>query len=424
MERKKAISATPIQENHSTRKRPSLPHIIPAQAALSILVGAIICFDRYASAMEDKYIHALAAKELPQGLTGSVLQQAAFRQPDLLTIYGSSEMLSEPSASQQPSNLFASFPTGFAIYNISKTGENPLDIAQALAAIGPELRNKKVVISFTPGLFDRLESVDNEYSGNFSRMHAYALVFSPNLSMTLKQRFANRMLDYPGTFRHDMVLTLAVRNLANGGLASRLKYALIYPLGQLEALTIRMQDHFSVWNYIQTHPGINPVTQYRFQSIDWAAQLAQADAEQQSASSNNPFGVENNIWIKEYHQKVESNAIGSIDQKYLTLIEESKEWGDLELMLDVCREEGAKPLILGRPINGLLSKVAGISPEAQQVYYTKLEEIASNYHYPLADFKDHTNDRFFSIDEASHTSRKGWVLIDQVLDAFYHGILR
>ena len=407
------------QDHLSILENAALPHLIPALVAFLILAGALITFDRAASALEDQYIHALLPLQLPQVLNGSVLQQAALRQPDLLPVYGSSEMLSEPS-SYHPSSLFASHPTGFEIINLSKFGENPLDIAQELAALGPELKNKKIVISFTPSLFDRVDIGSDEYAGNFSRMHAYALAFSLNLSMTVKQRIAQRMLDYPDTLRHDMVLTLAVRNLAKGGLFSHLKYALVYPIGELEALIIRMQDHYEVLNYIQTHPEINPVNLDQSQPIDWDAQLTRAESEQQDATSNNPYGFENESWIETYHQEVETHPAGSGDQKYLSSIENSKEWGDLKLVLDVFQEMGARPMIISNPINGHLFSVAGISPKAQQVYYTKLEQMVSGYHFPLADFKDHTNDRLFSIDGASHTSRKGWVIIDRKLDAFYH----
>ena len=226
-------------------------------------------------------------------------------------------MLSEPKSSQQASNLFSSYPTGFAIFNISENGLNPLDIAQALAGLGTELKNKKVVISFTPTLFDRVGNKSDDYDSNFSRMHAYALVFSPNLSMALKGRIAKRMLDYPETLRHDMVLTMAVRNLSSGGKASRLKYALIYPLGLLKSLIMRLQDHYEVWDYIQSNPEINFVTLHRFQPIEWAAALAQAEAEQQAITSFNRYGIENYTWVGENHQTMIVHPAGSGDQNYL-----------------------------------------------------------------------------------------------------------
>ena len=277
------------------------------------------------------------------------------------------------------------------------------------------------MISFTPTLFDRVGIKSDDYDSNFSRMHAYALVFSPNLSMALKERIAKRMLDYPETLRHDMALTMAVRNLSSGGKASRLKYALVYPLGLLELLIMRMQDHYEVWDYIQSNPEINFVPLHRFQPIDWAAALAQAEAEQQAITSFNRYGIENYTWVGENHQTMIVHPAGSGDQNYLSLLESSIQWVNFELVLGILKEMGAEPLILSRPLNGLIYAAGGVSPQAQQVYYTKLESLVRGYNFPLADFKEYTNDRLFSIDYSSHTSREGWVIVDQTLDAFYHG---
>jgi poly-D-alanine transfer protein DltD len=78
---------------------------------------------------------------------------------------------------------------------------------------------------------------------------------------------------------------------------------------------------------------------------------------------------------------------------------------------------------MSRPVNGGLFTANGVTPEVQAVYYSRLEKLVSTYHMPLMDFKGYTNDPYFSIDEAAHTGREGWVVIDQTLDAFFHGKL-
>jgi poly-D-alanine transfer protein DltD len=76
---------------------------------------------------------------------------------------------------------------------------------------------------------------------------------------------------------------------------------------------------------------------------------------------------------------------------------------------------------MSRPINGTVYTVIGISPHAQQHYYNKLQALVNSYNLPLVDFQQYTSDRYFSVDGDSHTSREGWVIVDQTLDAFYHG---
>ena len=144
-------------------------------------------------------VNTLAPRGLKQGFIGSVLQEAAFGQSDLLPVYGTSEIyneIDENSANQ----FFQTYPTGFTVFEVASGGVASLEIAQNLAALGPVLKGKKVVISFTPSMFTIPEVDLKAYAGDFSRLHANEMVFSPFISFGLKQRTAARMLDYPDTF--------------------------------------------------------------------------------------------------------------------------------------------------------------------------------------------------------------------------------
>jgi D-alanine transfer protein len=416
------LPSKPHQENRSTHNPSPFNHLISVTVALLILIGAVIYTDRYASSLEDKYVHALAPLELPQTFAGIVVQQAAFRQTDLLPVYGSSEMLGNDTP-YGASVFFAAYPTGFNVIEIAKGGNTSLNIAQNLAAIGPGLKGKQVVISFTPIIFTAPRATDYAYAGNFSRLHAASLTFSPYLGMAVKQKAARRMLAYPDTLSKsaDPLLSFALQNLAGGTLYNQIMYALTLPLGQLDILIIRLQDHYEVWSFLQNHPNIQQTTQRQSRAIDWEAEIAKAGAQQKTLANNNPFGIENTTWLQEYHQVLEVSQPGSGDQQYITRINRSEEWGDLAILLEILKELGAQPLILSRPINGTLSTASGISEKGRNAFYTKLQSLVGVYNMPLVDFQQYTNDPFFSIDGSSHPSRKGWAVVDKTLDAFYHG---
>jgi D-alanine transfer protein len=319
-------------------------------------------------------------------------------------------------------DFFSTYPTGFEVFDINNGGATSLNILEDIGALGPALKGKKVVISFTTDMFNDLEVPPKTYAGSFSQMHANALIFNQDLSLSLKQKIAKRMLDYPDTLT-DPVLIFALQNLASGSAWNDFLYYLTVPLGKLEDLIIRLQDHYEVWSYINLHPQINPNVTRNPRNIDWTALLAQATAQQKAATSSNPYGIENDAWNKNYHGYLRVHKPGSSNQKFLTAINNSKEWYDLELELEVLQELGVRPLIMSRPVNGGLFTANGVTPEVQAVYYSRLEKLVSTYHMPLMDFKGYTNDPYFSIDEAAHTGREGWVVIDQTLDAFFHGKL-
>jgi D-alanine transfer protein len=70
--------------------------------------------------LERRYIHALAPLSFAHKNQGIALQKLAFRQPDLLPIYGSSELI-KPS-SKKAAEFFRSYPTGFTVFPVGKGG--------------------------------------------------------------------------------------------------------------------------------------------------------------------------------------------------------------------------------------------------------------------------------------------------------------
>ncbi len=105
-------------------------------------------------------------------------------------------------------------------------------------------------------------------------------------------------------------------------------------------------------------------------------------------------------------------------------MENSAEWTDLDIVLRILKDAGAQPLLLGRPMNADYYSAVGISESAQQQFYVKLHQVAQRYDVPVVDFQDHAQDKYFGVDPAPHTSREGWVYVDQAMDAFYHGVLK
>ncbi len=400
--------------------KPKYSHVISAAFALLLALGFLIYGTVYARSLEQKYVHVLAPLMLSQSNVGSALQQAAFQQPDLLVVYGSSEMLVE-NTPYRAFQFFQNYPTGFDVYEVAKGGATSLDIAQDLAAIGPELRGKKVVFSFTPTMFNAAEVNPLAYAADFSLLHANALIFNSSLSLQTKQIAATRMNDYPDTLSSDPVLQFAIQQLDCGCGYGTYLYDLAVPLGQLDTWVIRLQDHWEVLNYIWSHPKLNPQVVHKPTQIVWAKQIAQAVTIEKRYSNNNPYGIENQTWIKTYARVLSvRRKPGSADARFIQNLNKSKEWTDFELALRVLKEMGAQPLILSRPMDGPIWNAMGVSSQARHAYYVKLQNAILPYGFPFVDFANHDSDRFFSVDQASHTSREGWVYVDQVLDAFFH----
>src|SRR5437773_12187631 len=160
-----------------------MPHLAASLVALLLLGAAIGAGLIYARTLERRYIHALAGELFEQKNQGAAMQAEAFRQADLLPLYGSSELGKYPGPAD-PIEFFRTYPTGFSVFPVGNAGATSLTVLQALAAVGPELRGKKLVLSVTPGWLVLGDAADpDHYAGNFSRLHAGELVFNSDLGL-------------------------------------------------------------------------------------------------------------------------------------------------------------------------------------------------------------------------------------------------
>jgi len=389
------------------------PHLTSALVALSLFFGLVIGFTLYAHWTEDRYIHALAPLWLSQKAIGGALQKAALRQPDLLPIYGSSEL--HFGASETGLDLLATYPTGFMICPIGWSEMGPLSLALILAASGGAARHKKIVISLTPLYFSTSKP---SYAANFSSLDAAELAFSTQLSLPLKQRFARRMLQYPRTLRRDPIVRFALQQLVNNSLLPRLFYYAVFPLGQLQLWVQRLQDQWEVLALIQRQ-GVNPTIQRNPQGINWPATIARLSQQAAQLADDNPFGFDQNFWHK-HRAEIPQRKNGWPDDKLAAAIHNANGWKDLDLLLSEVKELDANALIVSVPMKGIFQDYQGNSPATRALYYQKLHELGDRYAIPVVTFEEQEYNRYFMNDFYDHLSTEGWARYDQVLDAFYH----
>ena len=98
-----------------------VPHLVSAVTVLLVAWTALWVGEMWAVSLERRFAHALAPQQFQQKDRGTALQRAAFAQPDLLPVYGSSELqtLDNP---YHASNLFSEYPTGFTVFPIGDIG--------------------------------------------------------------------------------------------------------------------------------------------------------------------------------------------------------------------------------------------------------------------------------------------------------------
>ena len=341
---------------------------------------------------------------------GLAFQRAAARESDVLPLYGSSELIMGPIA-QRGGSFFQNAPTGFELSPVGKPGATTMTILQKIAALGSDLRGKKIAISLSPAWFLMPGERMDWYEGNFSPLIANKLVFGMALDFELKREIASRMLQFPNTLENSPLLEFALRRLSSEHWVDRLIFCAAWPAGRMYTAALELQDHFAAVTHILHATRAAPARQ---RPVPHRPKLSA-----KTASAN--IGLQ--AKIEKTSAAVTSVAAGSRDNMFVTRLNKAPAWADLELLLRTLAKIRAKPLLISMPMDGQFYDQEGVSPLAREAYYKRLRMLARQYHVALVEFEKHDEDPGFLDNQHTHLTGKGWMFYDRALDNFFHGRL-
>ena len=375
------------------------PHLSGALIACG-LTAAILCGGRVlAMHLEERTIHSTAPRDFFIKNQGLAFERAAARAPDILLLYGSSELI-DPIPNRA-SDFFSREPTGFEVCPVGKAGTTSLIVLQKLGALGSVLHGRKIAISLSPSSFLTPAVKPDFYAANFSLAAANGTLFGNALDLDLKTEIAKRMLQFPETLGKDGLLRLAAGCLASGRPLDRVILMAMWPLGKLQNIILDLQDHFEALVYILSRgkpvPNwLRPPSSHRVHLHKGTAGDAREAMTTESLDAIHP----------------------AKDAAFRARVATASEWTDLDLLLRTLTELRARPLILSMPIDAYVTP--GVSRSAHEVYYDRMRELTRRYHFPLVEFEDHDADPTFLIARREHPTPKGWMYYNRALDNFFH----
>jgi D-alanine transfer protein len=390
--------------------RTHTPHLFSGLVAIGL--GGVILAAGLMSAirLERRALPWTAPQVFQLKNQGLAFQRAAAREPDVLPLYGSSELIMGPIA-QRGGSFFQNAPTGFELSPVGKPGATTMIILQKIAALGSDLRGKKVAISLSPAWFLMPGERMDWYEGNFSPLIANKLVFGMALDFELKREIASRMLQFPNTLENSPLLEFALRRLSSEHWVDRLIFCAAWPAGRMYTAALELQDHFAAVTHILYATRAAPARQ---RPVPHRPKLSA-----KTASAN--IGLQ--AKIEKTSAAVTSVAAGSRDNMFVTRLNKAPAWADLELLLRTLAKIRAKPLLISMPMDGQFYDQEGVSPLAREAYYKRLRMLARQYHVALVEFEKHDEDPGFLDNQHTHLTGKGWMFYDRALDNFFHGRL-
>jgi len=382
-----------------------IPHLFSALIACALTAAILWAGRVLAVHLEHSTLPAIASEVFPLKNQGLAFQRAAVRAPDVLPIYGSSELIHP--IPDRSSAFFRTAPTGFQVSPVGKAGSTSMIILEKLGGLGTDLRGKRVAISLSPSWFFVPVITPYSYEGNFSLLAASEMVFGSALDFELKRDIASRMLQFPHTRATTPLLALALGRLASGTWLDRVVFYALWPMGKTQNTVLDLQDHFEALVHILREA--KPARPRHPEMLDWVKLIAEA-GENGTADAG-----------KEEALGPDEASRSGRDGAFFARMDAAREWIDFELLLRVLSEIHARPLLLSMPINGSLFDYGDVSRPAHEAYYKKIRALAQRYDFPLIEFEDHDNDPAFFDRHKYHLSAKGWMFYNRALDDFFHG---
>ena len=383
------------------------PHLLAGLIASGLVAAVLLGAEGVAVHLERTTVRASAPELFPLKNQGLAFQRAAARAPYVLPLYGSSE-LTAVLVPERAHIFFRTAPTGFQVSPVGTGGANSLIMLQKIAALGSDLRGKKVVISLSPGWFlNPGPGWLQGYKGNFSLMAASEMAFGTTLDFELKRDIASRMLKCPSTLENSPLLEFALKRLASGRWLDRIIFCALWPIGKAQTTVLELQDHFAASNYIRHK--IKPAALFHPETPDWSKLIESAggtkitDKDTVTNASN-----------------LSRDKIERREDAFRRRMNASTGWIDLELLLRTLARVHASPLLFTMPIAGDLYDRKGVSRSAREDYYVKLRALVQRYRFRLVEFEGHDEDPAFLYRHQSHLTAKGWIYYDRALDDFFH----
>lgn len=382
----------------------------------SPLLWAVICVlfiimipDKWLSPLlTDNKIEDASISLQPSMFEGMAIQTKMLEDNKYLPIYGSSELSRMDYF--HPSNYFKVNNEGFTPFLVGRAYAESMFHFLNFAVQKNELKNKKIVFILSPQWFTQTGEDETQFDANFSVLKAYQLALYPTIHNNLMVMASKRMLDYR-IVRKDPILTTLFESYADKKQSGMLKSKIATIIGKGYLQLLKRRDLLtSIIDDKKTKLHVSPkVTK----GDNWNKLDKNAGMIGKQVATDNPFYIKNSYYNSMIKAKIKKLKGYKRNNSY----EISPEYQDFQMMLDVLKEAGAKPLFVSVPVNGYWYDYTGFPKKGRTVYYEKIKKQIEKEGYPVLDLSQHEYDKYFLTD-TMHLGYKGWVAMDKGISEF------
>ena len=353
-------------------------------------------------------------------ITGLYLVEQSAAREDNLIIYGSSE-LRTLEISTHPANFFAGKRAGFQVNLVGRGSCQSLIHAISIAATGDALAGRKVALITSPQSYVPEGIAPDMFMANFSEQQYLELLAAEDLSDEVKAYISGRVLeltaayeDAPDAAGTDTAVRYFAGHSAEPPVQTAAGDALLRPYRGFRRVLLDLRDKAAARTLLESveEAPASPLPSH----IDWPAEEAAALAQAEAMTGNNDFGMLDEYYTTYIGSRLSRQADKDAGLSYTV----SREYDDLRLLFEVCRQKGIEPLFIHVPLHGEWSDYTGFGPEERQAYYDNVREVAAEYGVELLDLTGGEYEDYF-LSDVMHLGWKGWLEVDRALIDYYYG---
>jgi len=379
----------------------------------SISGTSSLLLDFYSNKVADQYHPKLGLEATLKKSLSLLLNKNSIKK-NYLPIFASCEL--EDNA---PNLVFKNGKSGFFINKIGFGGNQSIIQFLHMASMGNTLKGKKVIILVSPFWFNKRGIVPIFFKLSFSELQFYTYMKNQKLTDDLKIKLCKRILSIPKDSFNQFFITLySYLYLNQKSTFFSIIFNISKPFYDLKLKILSLKDTFDAYKKLTLLKVSSPISEYSIEKeiIDWNDFKDYCTTLDKKKSNSK-------LYCKESYYKWRIKK-KTIKKWPINMTQDSPEYNDFALLLELCKELEVKPLFISMPVHGFIyDHVAQWykidSPTQRQNYYSRIEKMIGLNNFPLLDLRHHEYTPWFSKTH-SQIGKTGWAYINEEIYKFYY----
>lgn len=326
-----------------------------------------------------------------------------------LFLIGSSELRSW--VPQNPKNMFPNdeLPSNTTILGMPLV--QSLQDTIRIGAIGENLKNKNVCLMISMQWFMQKDGINkDQFKAHFSEIQFYEFLKSRSISENSKRYVCKRLSDllYDNNMSNPFAEECLYAKLYQKNFLSKL----FFPYYYLKNNFLLLKDKYNSFKTIQKYKDLPKSPEIK--QINWEAEEEKAYEMGKKSCTTNNFFISDSDW-----NGCLSPIINNLKMAYKdTDLQNSKEYNDLNLLFEVCKQCEIKPYVVILSNNGFYYDFTGINSDMRNKFYERIADTCNNFDFDYLDLRDKEYEPYFFRD-GMHLGWKGWLDVNHKITEYF-----